>query len=311
MLKLALLFLFLFFMPLSTVYGVGDNYSPVSFSFSVNALDVNRITIMLRWVVTLSSPDAERPYVVYYLPGTEESFAGKGWYWTVGLFDRSAWQLVDTSDNAYWKWEVVNVVNVPWTMKLPLNHSLFQTIAYPIGLFVIDLYMGSNQEFLIPTTLTQFFAGKSVTIQDQIGTLESSSMSVSSHMDFIGSESLPADFSSRLQQLRLTPEYFYHVHIEVSYRAGTIWLAAGVLFVLIAQCVLFCCFLRSRKSIGNSNYVQLCLGFLLFLPLLLFSFRTSIAPPWTTNIDILIFAFMVLWAVMLIHRLGNYRPDRS
>lgn len=280
-----------------------------SFSFSVNSIDLSRVTITLQWLAISSSPAGERPSIVYFIPGMERDFFGTSFYFPFAWFNSSAWKLLETNNKTYWKWQVVNtLVNLPWSQK-PANLSFLPIIIYPFEIFVLDIYMGSSQSVALssPPPFVSYAGPREMIIEDRPSArLQNPYLSVKSQMDSLRLETLPIDFVSRLKQQGLAPSYFYHVRIEISHRSEVKLLACLGLLVLGVQFAVLVRSIQIRGSISNSNFLQICLGFLLFLPIFLFTFRTGIAPPWVTNLDLLGLLSMLLWAAALVNRLWKY-----
>jgi hypothetical protein len=297
-------------------------YGPYAFSITVNSLDVDKTTVTLTWSATLYSPSDDKPFVVYFIPGILDSGQSFPFAW----FNSSAWRLADTDHMRFWKWQVVNVVtNLPWSERLitipctqpfglraPLSISLTPVACYPCETFLLNIYMGSTHSFTSssPPPFVWYAGPREVTIEEQQSRgVENQYLSVDRITESIDSKSLPTDFASRLGQLNIAPSslYFYHITVEINHRAEVRTLALlGIAFVVILQPIVVWRFNKVRESIGNSNYLQVCVGFLLFLPLLLFSFRTSVAPAWITNLDVAILISMFIWAGMLLRRLWRY-----
>jgi hypothetical protein len=84
------------------------------------------------------------------------------------------------------------------------------------------------------------------------------------------------------------------MHIEVFHSAEVRTLVIGIEAIMLIQPALLRRLYLKRKRVGNSNYLQICLGFLLFVPILLLGFR-SIAPSWITNVEIVGSVLVFVW----------------
>jgi len=297
----------------STYQGVGQmesSYGPYSFSFAVNSIDLSQIAITLQWVCTFSSPETEKPTVAYFIPGTEFGLSYARYSYPLVWFDSSAWRLIDTDNRTFWAWRVTNVLhNLPWSQKVPLNFSYSPVAFYPWEILVLDVYIGTSQSLAgsSPPQDVHYAGPRDLVIEDQLTErLQDPYLSISSQFDSLSVASLPTDFAYRLGGSRFQPSYYYHVSISINHRAEVRMVALlGIIFAIVVQPILLWRIIRIRNSMGNSNYLQTCLGFLLFLPILLFTFRTSIAPSWITNFDLFLLLDIFAWAVLLLDRLGR------
>jgi hypothetical protein len=166
--------------------------------------------------------------------------------------------------------------------------------------------MGSSEYFApsSPPPSVWYAGPKELTIENL--PVETPYFSVASQMESLERHSLPKDFQNRLEQLNMTPPNFYHVRLEISHRPEVRWLALLGILVMFIQPVILWRLVKNRKFVGNSNYLQMCLGFLLFLPILILTFRTTIAPSWITILDLLDVFFVLVWAIVLVARVNSY-----
>jgi hypothetical protein len=284
---------------------------PFSVSFAVNSINVEQVGISFRWVTTSYAINEEKPTVAYFIPGTTWGLS----YWQESFpfvwFNSSSWRLVDTDNQRFWRWEVTNIIyNLPWSQEVPLNFQYSPIVFYPWDMLVLDVYIGSTQamsDSSPPKDL--YYAGPvGLVVTDQPkSAFQGPFISITSKFDHdLSPNSVPTDFSYRLGQLGFHPSFYYHLRILVSHPFEVRLLALlGLVFAAVVQPLLVWRVIRLRKFMANSNYLQTCLGFLLFLPILLFTFRTSVAPPWITNLDLFLLLDVFAWAVLLLDRLTN------
>lgn len=290
--------------------GQESSYGPYSFSFVVNSIDLSAASITLQWVDTLQSATAEKPAVAYFIPGSEFGVPSGGQSYPLIWFDSSAWRLSDTNNRTTWRWQVTNVLyNLPWSQDVPLNFSYSPVVFYPYDVLVLDLFIGTTQPMAgsSPPQGVNYAGPRELVITDHLtGGLQDPYLSITSHFDSINAASLPADFVYRLGQLQFQPSYYYHLRILLDHRPEVRLVALlGISFAIVIQPILLWRIIKMRKLMDNGNYLQTCLGFLLFLPILLFTFRTTIAPRWITNLDLFLLVDIFAWTVLLLDRVGK------
>jgi len=306
---LGLALLFLLAASHSGVTSVSANTN-IALSFLVNSVDADRVIISLKWDITMPSANLTKPKAMIVVPTAVE--AAWGFFSanysesdTFVFITPTTWQLVETGNRTPWQWQVINKLVLPWSEKLPCNNNLSPTVFYPFDDNVVDLYIGSNYKVDVSNSQAQYgLVGNELpnAVQNPYMTAWSEVHDLSS-----STEEVPTlGILVWTLFMGLVGYYVYHVRIHVAHRLEVKALALGILGILCAQPIILFRAFKARKDVGNSNYIQLCLGFLLFLPFLLFTFRSSTAPPWITNIDLLSLSFVFLWAIMLIHRLWRY-----
>jgi hypothetical protein len=85
-----------------------------------------------------------------------------------------------------------------------------------------------------------------------------------------------------------------------------------VLFVVLIAVAFLLIWLVWKKTISFSNSITITTGVLFFLPILLFTFRTSIAPKYLTPIDTGSFILILLYGILLCIELASkiYREKK-
>jgi hypothetical protein len=251
-------------------------------SLFVDEFNADSVTMTITWGVILHSQETARPSILYIAPG-DSAFR------FIPPND-SAWRLVGTDNIASWRWEIAQQVTLAWSEKVPWNNRMASLILYPCDSLVLDIFVVS-----------------------EFGSLRFETKVRNPYFDVEANvtERLPDWLLAMYPAFGKTPtQKYYDIRILVYHRIEVKLIALALLgFNFMLQPMLVCGLLKARKRMSNSNYLQVCLGFLLFLPFLLFSFRTSIAPSWLTNLDGAILSFMFVWASLLIHRLWHYRES--
>ncbi len=177
------------------------------------------------------------------------------------------WKLIGTNNDTSWKWRLEK------TLWANYHHSGF----FPLEQFKVSFYVCSNESrgfevrSLIPNSFPSIF---------QTGVVP---------------EEVPHSF-----KFEGVPE---QIRVDISFGPDSISSLIGVmLYVLFGVLiVLWGVLFQRRRSTKLEHSIMITSSVLVFLPILVFTFRTSIAPKYLMPIDILGFSVMLVFGILLIY----------
>ena len=178
------------------------------------------------------------------------------------------WKLAGTNNNTSWKWSLEKTI---W--------AVYQQdgFGFPFETFKVSFYVCSNE--------TRGFGVRS-DIPNSYPAIYQTGI-------------IPKALPNNFRFLDGTPEQI-RVDISLTPDITSFWIAVMLYVLLVILLVLgFVLFLNTNK-IELSNSVTITSGVLVFLPILIFAFRTSIAPKYLTPIDFLGFLAMLFFGFLLI-----------
>lgn len=178
------------------------------------------------------------------------------------------WKLVGTNNVTLWKWRLEK------TLWARYQQDGF---AFPFESFKLSFYVCSNE--------TRGFGVTSY--------IPNSYPSI--YQTGIVSEELPNNFKF----IDGTPEQI-RVDISLAPDSTSFWIGVMLYVLFVILLVLGIVLFLNTNKIELSNSVAVTSGVLVFLPILIFAFRTSIAPKYITLIDILGFLAMLAFGFLLI-----------
>jgi len=74
----------------------------------------------------------------------------------------------------------------------------------------------------------------------------------------------------------------------------------GMMYIVMALFLVAWFIMLGQRRADEPQFVQTCLGVLVFLPIFLFIFRTALAPPWITLVDLALIILTIVWGVLLV-----------
>jgi hypothetical protein len=251
-----------------------DYYSDLrASSIEVISVAKNSVSINIHFVAELATGNPDlRPSMFYYFEGQESAYV-------VGNYD-PGWRLLETNSKSIWRWALSKTHTVPWTTDQSLAG-----LSFPFERPELVLFLVSN------STPVNFSPLSTVANLDvQVITTS------------IGYDTLP--FKTDAFQ---SFEHYYRIEItayhNTEYIALVLCLDIGLISIAGVACVLW----RRRKTTPTQDSNQIWLGLLLFLPIFFLTFRSSLAPPWVTNLDIAITVLIIIFAIALALQLNRQK----
>jgi len=253
-----------------------DYYSDLrASSIEVISVAKNSVSINIHFVAELATGNPDlRPSMFYYFEGQEGAYV-------IGNYD-PGWRLLETNNKTIWRWALSKTHIVSWTAD-----QSFSDLSFPFERPGLVLFLVSN------STPVNFSPLSTVANFDVQVTTTS-----------IGYDSLP--FKTDAFQ---SFEHYYRIEItayhNTEYIVLVLFLDIGLISVAGVACVLW----RRREVTSTQDSNQIWLGLLLFSPIFFLTFRSSLAPPWITNLDIAITVFIVVLAILLGLQLNRQRAQ--
>lgn len=187
------------------------------------------------------------------------------------------WQLLGTNDE--------NVSS--WRLEKDLYFQFNENWIYPFQEFKGNFYIASNMSHLFYIT----------PMLNYLASVNSSRINAAQFPQRVDGGSSFQDFSAQGIYDFNEIEVLVSVSDAARNTALIIWV---VFFVFLAIFALLLVSLFWRKGqLSFTNSVTITTGVLFFLPILLLTFRTSVAPSYLTLLDIMLFMLILLYGVLL------------
>ena len=251
-------------------------YSDLSRS-SIEVISVTNesVSISMLFVAELSTGNPNlRPSMFYY-------FGNQSGAYVIGNYD-PRWRLLETNNITIWRWSLSESHTVKWTAGQSLAG-----LSFPFEILSLDLFLVSN------STSANFSVFSRVPNFD-----------VQSRPKEIGYDELPFKDQS-FERF----SHYYKIEITAYHNTEYKWLVlilySSLAFVGVVALVLW----RRRGVTPTQDSNQIWLGLLLFLPIFFLTFRSSLAPPWVTNLDISVAALIAIFAILLALQLNRKKAE--
>jgi amino acid transporter len=104
--------------------------------------------------------------------------------------------------------------------------------------------------------------------------------------------------------------FVYHLTISVHHTTDFVVFILVLYFMLFLISLVMLRLIRRRDSVDQRMHFESRLSILLFLPVLLFTYRTSYAPPWVTLFDIWTIVLLIAWTISFLVKTDTTRTHR-
>jgi len=183
----------------------------------------------------------------------------------IGIADPE-WTLIGTNNVTLWSWKLEKTLNLQYNMS---ESSLF----YPYEAFEVGFYLVSDTDRYFTVSTVPYYEAappnRTEVNEDQLP----------SNFQF-------GDLSENLKiDLSISPDGV------ANFIAIMIYIVYGILLLLLL--LLY----KKRKRITFSDSSHIASSIFMFLPILIFTFRTSIAPIYLTPVDSIGFLLIVFFMV--------------
>ena len=206
-----------------------------------------------------------------------------GWT-TLSSVDKvdSSWTLLSTDNSTFWFWQHEAELSIDYTSN-----------GDPSFLFPLDTI---NVTFCLASNISQWF---------------SSGGMVSNHQLSINQEkitTLPSSYASI--NLDYLPDVT-KVNLIITHDAPSEFITFVIYGLFIVLLTLLGLLIWLRKRIDISNVITIASSILVFLPILLFTFRASIAPAYLTLVDMFGFVIMLFYGFLLLSKIIESRKKKE
>lgn len=267
--------------------------APDTLSISFKAFSISRDSVEFEMQSRLLVSENHPPSLMYCIISGKSTFAAE-----LNPYDPD-WILTYTDGEEKWAWSIAKRYSTNWTAYQPLNSPFSPIFLFPLESFDLEFYVLSDKpELEIITTVSNpsFIASA---VMGQI-TLSEVPENIKSH------ESIGYLFSE--EYLEYAGHFICHFTINLRHPKdfGYFIILLYLMLVLISIIVGGVIYhsIRSGRFLSRERWFEGYLTILLFLPIFLFTYRTSYAPPWITLFDIWTVILLLLWSAYFIRGIG-------
>lgn len=239
--------------------------------------DQKSVTISLEFRANLqSNKRIDLPTILYFFEGD------LGFY---GVDDRDPdWKLLTTNNATSWIWSLHKQHVHLWTATPPLWAGLW----YPCETFTLRLWIATNSPAF---NLTARFSGYGYELGRRI-------------LPVTDTEEIPMEVRSEFSKSYVPNRYSVELVVRHTpdYELFILFFAVFILWIWAILIEL----VRKRSKLKSSDFIQVCLGVLFFVPVFLLTFRTTIAPNYLTWVDFSLGVLAIVWGIILFWRIKSY-----
>jgi len=269
----ALGIVFLLFLLLSCPLAASGIQPSAKVSFHIQEVKESYVdfNILFEAELPLPSPNL-RPVAFYYHP------INGGWNgWNVGIMNTYSpgWRLERTNNQTIWVWSLLN--SHRWETQMHPLSAPYGLLSFPFESSTLDVLVGTNSSLTFDRHIRLITFGLEAYLDIREMSRE---------------EALtpPSPFSSRFDS-------YYHLVLQVYHSLWYKSMIIAIYMVLATFTIRLCRMLARQKSLREE--IRSNLTILGILSGMVITYRTELAPPWFTPIDIIIPVLITLYGILI------------